>query len=194
MTTEETVAILKGTGALLEGHFLLTSGLHSDRYIQCALALRMPDKSGMLGAALGARFTAARATMVAGPALGGVIIAHEVARALKVPCIFSERVEGIMTIRRGFAITPADRVVLVEDVVTTGGSVMELARLVTEAGAEIAGYGCVVDRGAAELKIPRRPESLARLELPAWEPSQCPLCQKGIPAVKPGSRPGAGRK
>jgi len=194
MTAEETIAILKGTGALLEGHFLLTSGLHSDRYIQCALALRTPDQAGMLGAALGARFAGVRATLVAGPALGGIIIAHEVARALGVPCVFSERVEGAMTIRRGFTITPADRVVLVEDVVTTGGSVMELARLVSAAGAEIAGYGCVVDRGSTELKIPRRPESLARLELPAWEPSQCPLCQKGIPAVKPGSRPGAGKR
>ncbi len=190
MKPEEVVAKLEETGALLVGHFELSSGLHSDRYIQSALALMHPDDAARLGSAIAALFTDVRVTLVCGPALGGVIIAHEVARALRVPCIFSERKDGEMMIRRGFKIGASDQVLLVEDVVTTGKSVMELAGLVNDAGARIVGYGCIVDRSCGASQLPQPPRALTTMKLTAYEPHSCPLCKQGSKPMKLGSRPG----
>jgi orotate phosphoribosyltransferase len=190
VTPEETLRLLEESGAILTGHFLLSSGLHSDRYVQCALALRDPRRAERLGAGIASRFAADRPTLVAGPALGGVIIAHEVARALGVPCIFSERVAGAMMLRRGFAVSPADRVVLVEDAITTGGSVLELHDLIAPVGAVVLGFGSIVDRTGGRSRLPSPPRSLVSLPLVKYAPDECPLCRDGIPVVKPGSRPG----
>jgi orotate phosphoribosyltransferase len=196
MTEDEILNIFRQHSALLEGHFVLSSGLHSDRYIQSALALRNPADAEALGAAVAAKCAGAGATLVAGPALGGMIIAHEVARALRVPMIFTERDPDTrrMSLRRGFAAGPADRVVMVEDVVTTGGSVAEAGAVVAATGATIVGYACIVDRsGGKPLPWNSPLASLAKLDLPAWKPEACPLCASGSKAVKPGSRPASAR-
>ncbi len=190
MTTNPTVALLERTKALLTGHFLLSSGLHSDRYVQCALALRDPKDAEQLGQGLAAKLKPLNVTLVAGPAMGGVIIAHEVARALGVPMIFTERQEGKMALRRGFTVTAQDRIAIVEDVVTTGGSPAEVGDLLESMGAKVVAYGCIVDRtgGATKTRLPLT--SLEQLGLGAWKPEDCPLCKAGgPPAIKPGSRP-----
>ncbi len=192
MTPEATSRILLDTGALLTGHFQLSSGLHSDRYVQCALALRHPRHAGSLGAGIAALFAGDRPTLVAGPALGGVIIAHEVARALDVPCIFSERADGVMALRRGFSVKPEDRVVLIEDAITTGKSVMELHALIAPTGATILGFGSIVDRTGGDSHLPAPPRSLVTLPLVKYQPADCPLCRAGSVAIKPGSRPKPG--
>jgi orotate phosphoribosyltransferase len=179
---------LEQAGALLEGHFLLTSGLHSDRYVQCALALSIPATARALGQGLADAFRGCGATVVAGPALGGIVIAHETAVALGVRCIFCEREKGRMTFRRGFTLSMDDRVLAVEDVVTTGGSVMELADLAEGLGAKVVGVGSIVDRRADKKAGTRELKSLLKLDLTTWEPGTCPLCAKGSVAVKPGSR------
>ena len=184
---------LERTGALLGGHFQLSSGLHSNRYIQCAKLLSHPRDAEAAGAALAEALVetlGGKPDVVIGPALGGVIIAHEVARALDVPCFFAERKDGEMTMRRGFALEPGQKTVIVEDVVTTGGSVKEVVEVVTAQGASVEAIGSIVCR---------RPESpfdqpyvaLLTLQVEAWEPEGCPMCAEGSPAVKPGSRPGA---
>ena len=192
MTAAEVTAHLERTGALLKGHFQLSSGLHSDRYVQCALALRHPADAAPLGAALADRLRELKPTVVAGPALGGLIIAHEVARALGLPMIFAERdpATRAMVLRRGFSAGPADRVAVVEDVITTGGSAAEVGAMLEGLGATVAGYGCLVDRsgGKGRLKLAAR---LLALELPAWKAEECPLCRQGSAPVKPGSRPAA---
>jgi orotate phosphoribosyltransferase len=177
--------------ALLKGHFQLTSGRHSDRYVQCALLLAQPREAEAAGAALADRLADTRPDVVVGPALGGVIVAHEVARRLGTPCLFAERKDGPMTLRRGFAIQPGQRVLVVEDVVTTGGSVLEVVALVKAAAAEVVGLGSLVCRAKASPFGAVRYESLLQLPIDSWEPSACPLCRQGSPAVKPGSRPGA---
>lgn len=180
--------MLEETGALLKGHFELTSGLHSDRYVQCAQAFKYPQSAERLGSALARRFADKQITLVAGPAIGGIILAHEVARAFKVPCIFSERQDGRMALRRGFHAEPQDKVLLVEDVVTTGGSILELAELISSAGAAVVGIGCVVDRRGDKSKLPAESQALLKLPLATYQKASCPLCQQGSPAVKPGSR------
>ena len=183
--TEEVLARL---GALRIGHFRLTSGLHSDRYMQCAALFEHPEASAELCGALVELFREDRIDVVVGPALGGVILAYEVARSLGVRNIFAERENGKMTFRRGFHVRPGERALVVEDVVTTGGSVKEVIELLREAGAEVAGVGAVVDRsgGAADFGVPFR--ALMTMEARKWEASECPLCREGIPLVKPGSR------
>ncbi len=176
-------------GALLEGHFRLSSGLHSSAYLQCALVLQHPAEAAELGRALADQVRDLRPTAVLSPALGGLIIGHEVARALGVRAIFAERVDGVLTLRRGFELAPADRVLVVEDVVTTGGSTRETMEVARARGATVVGGAAVINRsgGAARLGVPLM--ALADLALPNYQPDACPLCAQGLPLVKPGSRP-----
>lgn len=195
MTTEEVLEIFEQNGALLRGHFLLSSGLHSSRYLQCALVLQHPAIAGRLGAEL-AKLAAAdgripRIDAVMAPALGGIIVAHEVARALGVRALFTERQAGGMQLRRGFQLAPGEQILVVEDVVTTGGSTREVMDVVSELGGVAVGAGSLIDRsgGAVDLGVPRH--ALAVLEVPVYQPNDCPLCSEGTPAIKPGSRPGS---
>ena len=174
-------------GALLKGHFLLSSGLHSDRYLQCALVLARPAAAERLGRELASRL-AARPDLVLSPAMGGLIIGQEVGRALRVPHFFTERVDGVVQLRRGFALRPGQAVAVIEDVVTTGKSTKEVFELIRAAGAKVVAAGSIVDRseGKAALGVPYA--SLWPVSVPAWAPQDCPLCRSGVPAVKPGSR------
>lgn len=192
MTTEEVLKIFEDNQALLKGHFLLSSGLHSNRYLQCALVLQHPAVAETLCAELAAKAKAdpniGQIDLVIAPALGGVIVAHEVARALGVRALFTERQEKAMTLRRGFEIQPGERCFVVEDVVTTGGSTREVMDVVAALGGQSVGAGSLIDRsgGAVDLGIPRH--ALAVLEVPTYQPDACPMCQEGSTAIKPGSR------
>jgi orotate phosphoribosyltransferase len=190
MTKDEVVKMFKESGALLEGHFLLTSGLHSDRYLQCALVLQIPDQAAALGTALAARLRAIgeKPDLIIAPALGGILVAHEVARAIGVRGIFAERQEGILKLRRGFRIRPGEKACVVEDVLTTGGSTRETMEVVTQAGGIVVAAGSLIDRsgGRTDLGVPRA--ALAVLDVPNFSPDECPLCKTGSQAIKPGSR------
>ena len=196
MTEEEVLKIFEENNALLKGHFLLTSGLHSDRYLQCALVLQHPAIPERLGAELAARAKAdpdiAPVDLVIAPALGGVIVAHVVARALGVRALFTERQEKMMTLRRGFQISPGERCLVVEDVVTTGGSTREVMEVVVQHGGVAAGAGSLIDRSlkkdgsVVNLGLPRL--ALAALEVATYAPEECPMCREGSIAIKPGSR------
>lgn len=184
-------------GALLEGHFILSSGLHSPKYLQCALVLQHPPLAARLCADLARKFKGAKVDAVVGPALGAVIVAYELARAMGVRGIFTERQDGRMCLRRGFGLSSGERVVLCEDVVTTGGSLLEVMKIVREAGAEPVAVATLIDRSAGRdpgFGVPL--VSLVKLDIPTYEPGArtCPLCREALPAVKPGSRPGAGGK
>jgi len=188
LSESEVLELFRQTGAFLEGHFQLSSGLHSSKYLQCALVLQYPRHAEALGRALAAnvRF---EADVVVSPAMGGLIIGHEVARALGLRHIFAERDSARkMTLRRGFRVAPGERALIVEDVITTGGSSLEVAELLRGLGAQVAGAASIIDRsgGAADLGVPR--VSLATLAVEAWPPEQCPLCAQGLPVEKPGSR------
>jgi orotate phosphoribosyltransferase len=185
---QQLLLIFQQTGALLEGHFQLTSGLHSPRYLQCALVLQHPEHAERAGRSLAARFSDEQISAVVAPAIGGIIVAHETARALGVRALFTEREAGVMTLRRGFHIEEGERVLVVEDVVTTGGSTRETIDAVTKAGGVVIGAGSIVDRsgGGVDVGVPR--VALMTLNVPAYDPAQCPLCDKGTPAIKPGSR------
>jgi orotate phosphoribosyltransferase len=184
--------VLQEKGALLQGHFLLSSGLHSPRYLQCARVLMDPPLATRLGAALAERLRprlgGASPGAVVAPALGGVLVAHEVARALGCRGLFTERHEGVMTLRRGFALEPGEAVVVVEDVITTGGSTREVIEAVRARGARVVAAGSLVDRsaGSVDLGVPR--ESLLALEVPSYTAETCPLCAAGSKPEKPGSR------
>ncbi len=180
--------MFRDSGALHEGHFRLSSGLHSGGYLQCALVLQHPQQAAALGQALGDVLRDLNATVVLSPALGGLIIGHEVGRALGVRAIFAERQDNILTLRRGFSLSAADRVVIIEDVVTTGGSTKETMVVARATGATVVGAGSIIDRsgGTASLDVPFR--ALVPLALPTWEPDACPLCKAGQPVTKPGSR------
>jgi len=190
MTQDEVINMFKQSEALLEGHFRLTSGLHSDRYLQCALVLQNPRQAKALGTALAARLRALgdQPDLVIAPALGGILVAHEVARALGVRGLFAERQDGMLTLRRGFRIEPGEKAYVVEDVVTTGGSTKETIEVVLKAGAIVLAAGSLIDRsgGRTELGVPR--VALAVLDVPAFSPEECPLCKTGSKAIKPGSR------
>jgi orotate phosphoribosyltransferase len=182
-------ALYESTGALLRGHFRLTSGLHSDTYLQSALVLQRPDDAARLGQALAARFRRVTIDVVVAPALGGILVAHEVARALGVRGLFTEREDGRMTLRRGFRIAPGERCLVVEDVVTTGGSTREVMAAVEALGGVVAGVGALVDRSGGKADLPEPRAALLTLEVPSYRPEDCPLCRAGVPVVKPGSRP-----
>ncbi|MEK6303942.1 MAG: orotate phosphoribosyltransferase [Acidobacteriota bacterium] len=186
--SERLLAIFQETGALLEGHFQLTSGLHSPRYLQCALVLQHPLRAEWIGMAISSRFGDERVSAVVAPAIGGIIVAYETARALGTRALFSEREAGVMTFRRGFRLDPGERVLVVEDVVTTGGSTRETIDAVRSAGGLVVGAASVVDRSGGAVDLGVRREALLTLEVPAYEPAECPLCKQGTPAIKPGSR------
>jgi orotate phosphoribosyltransferase len=175
-------------GALLEGHFRLSSGLHSDRYLQCARLLMWPDRAERAGRELAAKLAEFSPEVVVSPALGGVVIGHEVARALEVRAIFAERRDGAFALRRGFSVAPQERVVVVEDVFTTGGSTREVCEMVARAGGKVVAVGSLVDRGAAPAAFPAPARSVVALSIPSWPPEDCPLCAKGAPVDAPGSR------
>lgn len=188
MNEQEIMKIFQDCGALMEGHFLLTSGLHSNRYIQCAKVLQYPDIASTLGAELAAFFRDLRVNVVVGPALGGILVAQEVARALKTRALFTEREQGVMTLRRGFAVERGERVLVVEDVVTTGGSTREVIKVMEDCGAAVVGVGALVDRHTGTLDFEMPFHALLCLEIATYLPESCPLCREGFPLFKPGSR------
>ncbi len=189
MTRDELLDLFRRSGALLEGHFRLTSGLHSSGYLQCALVLQHPRHAEVLGRAIADRTRELRPTIVLSPALGGVVIGQEVGRALGVRAIFAERQDGALTLRRGFVIAENDRVLVVEDVLTTGGSTRETMQVARAAGGQVVGAASIVNRSGrpADLGVPF--VSLLDIDLPTYEPDKCPLCAQGLPVTKPGSRP-----
>jgi orotate phosphoribosyltransferase len=192
MNSETVLEIFRSSGALLEGHFRLSSGLHSNGYLQCALVLQHPVHAEALGRALADRVKELYLPIdaVISPALGGLIIGHEVARALGVRAIFAERQDGALTLRRGFALSHGERVLVVEDVVTTGGSTRETMDVATANGARVIAAGAIIDRGVnVELGVPFR--ALAKVSFPTWPEDQIPDWLAAIPVTKPGSRPGA---
>jgi orotate phosphoribosyltransferase len=192
MTQESVLDLFRKSGALLEGHFRLTSGLHSNGYLQCALVLQHPAYAETLGAALAERVRKLDVQLVVSPALGGLIIGHEVARGLGVRAIFAERQEGVLTLRRGFSIAPGERVLVVEDVLTTGGSTRETIDVVTKAGGAVVGAASIINRGGdVTLGVPY--EALAHVTFPTWPADEIPDWLKAIPLTKPGSRPDASR-
>jgi orotate phosphoribosyltransferase len=189
LTEEKILEIFSATEVLLEGHFLLTSGRHSARYLQCARVFQYPEQAAKLSAGLAAHFRSQRIDVCLGPALGGVILAYETARHLGCRAMFAEREQdGKMALRRGFRIKPGERVLVLEDVVTTGGSVREVLELTGSLGGEPAGVGAVVDRsgGTVDFGVPFVP--LLRLEVETFSAADCPLCRTGSAPVKPGSR------
>ena len=189
MTRDELLDLFRRSGALLEGHFRLTSGLHSPGYLQCALVLQHPEHAEALGRAIADRTRSLRPTAVLSPALGGVVIGHEVGRALGVRALFAERQDGELTLRRGFVIAENDRVLVVEDVLTTGGSTRETMQVARASGGQVVGAASIVNRsgGRAAFDVPFA--SLLDVDLPTYEPNECPLCAQGLPVIKPGSRP-----
>jgi len=188
-TEQEVLQALQTTGAVLDGHFILSSGKHAGRYVQCARLLQHPDLAHRVCQLLGERAQSFGAVdAVVGPALGGIVVAYELARALGVRGLFTERQNGQMTLRRGFKIEESERILIAEDVVTTGGSSLEVANVLTKCGATILGIACIVDRRPEDTELPLPLISALRLEIDAFEPEDCPLCRQGIPAVKPGSR------
>lgn len=189
----DTLELFRRTGAYLNGHFRLTSGLHSSEYLQCALVLQFPEHAERLGRQLADALRAIipePPLVVVSPALGGLIIGHEVAREFGVRFLFTERgTDSKMTLRRGFQVTRGERAVVVEDVVTTGGSTADVIQVLRAAGAEVMAAGSIIDRsgGQAEVGVPR--VALATLQATAWDAAECPLCAEGLPVTKPGSRP-----
>lgn len=189
MDSNEVLDIFRQSGALLEGHFILTSGAHSPNYFQCAKVLQHPNWAQILCGEIAMFFKDHKIHAVAAPAIGGIIVGHEVARTLNARCVFSERENGVMSFRRGFEIKRDENVLVVEDVVTTGGSLKEVVRLCRDANANVIGVGFLVDRsnGTVEFGVPKY--SLVSVDVVKYEPHQCPLCKEGkLPAVKPGSR------
>ena len=195
VTADSVLDRFRRVGAYLEGHFRLTSGLHSPGYMQCALVLAHPREAEALGAELAERVRSLNPNVVLSPALGGIVIGQEVGRGLGVRALFAERQDGVLTLRRGFALSPSDRVLVVEDVVTTGKSTRETIDVARAAGAQVVGAGAIIDRSGGNqhggpegpgLQVPFH--ALATVSLPTYPPESCPLCAAGQPVVKPGSR------
>ncbi|PLV57402.1 orotate phosphoribosyltransferase [Thermotoga sp. SG1] len=180
--------ILEKTGALLSGHFVLSSGKHSSRYVQCARLFEFPEYGDIVGKKLAELLKKYDAETVIGPAMGGVILSYVVARYLKARSLFTERENGVMKLRRGFTVKPGEKVAVVEDVVTTGGSVKEVIELLKSLGANVVCVGSIIDRSGGRVDFGVPFESLLKLDLPVYEPNDCPLCKQGIPAEKPGSK------
>ncbi len=190
MEQSEALALFRRAGALLEGHFRLSSGLHSTGYLQSALVLQRPADAERLGTALAERVRDLKPDVVISPALGGLIIGHEVARAFGVRAIFAERAGGTsLTLRRGFTLSPAERVLVVEDVLTTGKSTRETIDVARDAGGTVVGAAAIVDRSAGTIDLTVPYKTVIQLSLPTYEADACPLCRQGMPVSKPGSRP-----
>lgn len=188
MDHQEALRLFIEQRALLNGHFELTSGLHSDTYLQCALLLQHPPVAERACKALAAKWSGQGVNSVIGPATGGIIVAYELARQLGVKALFAERVDGRMKLRRGFSVSPRENVLVVEDVMTTGGSAAEVVELLDEIGAKTIGVACLVDRGGLERFSEYATNSLLKIAAPTWNPADCPLCAEGKPIDKPGSR------
>ena len=188
MNADEVINQFKETGALLEGHFQLSSGLHSTVYLQCALVLQCPERAAAFGEAIAGQFDGQGIELVASPAIGGLVIGHEVARALGARFIWTEREAGQMTLRRGFTVKPGEKTLVVEDVITTGGSTRETINALVAAGADVVAAASIIDRsaGVADVSVPRT--ALASLKVAAVEADACDACKLGEPVVKPGSR------
>jgi orotate phosphoribosyltransferase len=183
-----TLKAFEDTGALLTGHFRLSSGLHSDRYLQCARLLMFPDRAEAAGRALADKLREFGPRVVVSPALGGIIIGHETARALGVPFLFAERQDGAFALRRGFRLEPGEKIAVVEDVFTTGKSTREVVEKVLAAGGSVVAAGSIVDRGLPSGALPVPWRSLLALSVPSWPEKECPLCRKAVPLETPGSR------
>ncbi len=182
----DVVEILKDSGALLEGHFLLSSGKHSNKYCQCAKLLQYPDKSAMVISIVAEKVKDLDLDVIVGPAMGGITAAYELGRQLGIRAVFTERENNIMTLRRGFEIKPKEKILIMEDVVTTGKSSMETVEVLKKLGGEVVGIGCIVDRKSSQISLPIY--SATELDFETYEPDNCPLCVKGSKPVKPGSR------
>ena len=193
MTEDQVLKLLEETGAILKGHFLLTSGKHGQSYVEKFQVLQHPRHTAALAAALAERFAGDHVQVVVGPAMGGILLAHEIGKNLDTRAIFTERENGAMTFRRGFKIEPGERVLIVEDIVTTGGSVKEVLDVVKAAGGEIVGVGLLVDRSGGTVDLGVRTEALLHLtsekfSTETYQPDNCPLCAANIPLTKRGSR------
>ncbi|HWP96164.1 MAG TPA: orotate phosphoribosyltransferase [Syntrophomonadaceae bacterium] len=189
LNKEQATQIFTEAGALLEGHFKLTSGRHSNRYMQCAQVLQFPRFTEELARHIAEQFKGDGIELVVGPAMGGIIVAYEVSRQLGVPGIFTERQDGQMQLRRGFGIRPGQKVLVVEDVITTGGSVQEVIDIVRQAGGDVCGVAVLVDRSNGKVNFGVKQVAVLQMEIESWEADGCPLCQAGQgPAIKPGSR------
>jgi orotate phosphoribosyltransferase len=180
--------VFKATGALLDGHFKLTSGRHSNAYFQCAKVLQHPEHLTTVCASIAEHFADKGIETVISPAIGGIVVGTEVGRQLNVKTIFAERKDGAMTIRRGFSLEPGERVLVIEDVITTGGSVAEVIALINAAGASLVGVGSVVDRSNGRVKLADDQFSVLSMEVISYAPEECPLCKEGLPIDAPGSR------
>lgn len=194
MNKKEVIAIFKEKRALLEGHFELSSGLHSAKYLQAALVLQYPCLATRLCTSLAQFFRNKDAQVVISPALGGIVVGQKVAEALKARAIFAEKDKGNFTLRRGFRINPEEKILVVEDVITTGGSVKEIIKVVEESKGEVVGVGCLVNRSCdkivfiTERKIKIQPKSLLNLKIKTYSQARCPLCEKGVQLIRPGSK------
>ena len=188
MNAEQVIDQFRTTGALLEGHFQLSSGLHSTVYLQCALVLQFPDKAESFGRAIAEAYSGQGIQLVASPAIGGIVIGHEVARALGARFVWTEREAGEMTLRRGFTVSPGEKTLVVEDVITTGGSTRETIEALRRAGADVVGAASIIDRsaGSADVGVPLT--ALASLKVLSVDGAECDACKLGEPVVKPGSR------
>ena len=188
MNAEQVIDQFRKTGALLEGHFQLSSGLHSTVYLQCALVLQFPEQAEELGRAIAEKFQGQGIELVASPAIGGIVIGHEVARALGARFVWTERDAGQMTLRRGFTVSAGEKTLVIEDVITTGGSTRETIEALKRAGADVIAAASIIDRsaGSAEVGVPLT--ALVSLKVSAVDPAVCDACKLGEPVVKPGSR------
>ncbi|UCD59246.1 MAG: orotate phosphoribosyltransferase [Candidatus Hydrogenedentota bacterium] len=188
MSAKEVLGMFEQKGALLRGHFQLSSGLHSEGYLQCALVLQYPEFAQRIGSAIAQKFSEMKPDCVIGPAIGGIVVAQEVARALDVRAMFTERESGSMSLRRGFAVEAGERVLVVEDITTTGGSAQEVIDTVSRTGATVVGVGAIIDRSGSKVRfgVPFKP--LARVQVSTFRKETCPLCRRGVPLYKPGSR------
>ena len=188
MTEKDVLDIFTKNNALLTGHFKLSSGLHSEKYLQCALVLQYPDAAEKLAKELAKKFSGKKIDVVIGPALGGITLAYEVARAIGARGLFTERQDGKMVLRRGFSIKKGENAIVVEDVVTTGGSTKEVIDVVKSYEAEVVGVGSIIDRSGEKIDFGAPFHALAKIRVQTFEEKACPLCRKNIPVTKPGSR------
>jgi orotate phosphoribosyltransferase len=191
LKADQVIDQFRKTGALLEGHFQLSSGLHSTVYLQCALVLQFPERAEEFGRAIAEKFEGQGIQLVASPAIGGIVIGHEVARALGARFVWTERDAGQMTLRRGFTVAPGEKTLVVEDVITTGGSTRETIEALKRAGAEVIAAASIIDRSAGSAAVGVPLAALASLKVLAVEPAVCDACKLGEPVVKPGSRKAA---